>query len=293
MRRYVGIPYSSFLTPIKITARSLKYMCLAIMASSLHSPIPRTVFQGIAEKLSPRETNKRQRGEKAMRKLLLAGIAAAGMVMSVPAVNATTIGTIPMGTTQNNQIITTLTLVEGWYGADLFLVGGPATIRATLIGAEASNTNSFVWGANTLTSGGGGVTGTLANPIGTFFDVLAASGLLPFSFTTNVNSALGNVANGSNIEPNSNNGNFFVTLTNSTDFNSIDQTEDGSTASGGQVAWLFYDDRGAGPDDNHDDLGIRLEITGGSFQVPEPATLGLLGAGLLGLGFAARRRRNV
>lgn len=54
------------------------------------------------------------------------------------------------------------------------------------------------------------------------------------------------------------------------------------------VAWIFWDDSGAGPDDNHDDMLIKAVFTPRS--VPEPATLGLFGLGLLGVWAGARRR---
>ena len=57
----------------------------------------------------------------------------------------------------------------------------------------------------------------------------------------------------------------------------------------GNTAWLFWDDSGAGPDDNHDDMLIKAVFTPRS--VPEPATLGLFGLGMLGAWFATRRRK--
>jgi hypothetical protein len=229
-----------------------------------------------------------------MKKLLLAGAAAVGLSLSAMPAQASFIGTIPMKAT--NEVLFPLKTVEGWYNADVFFFGsGPATITATLIGWEAGANNRFQWDGVTIFTGGKAGTGiqtsgNLGAPVGTTATFTVNPGLLPFSFLSSIPN--GNVANGSNIAPGNNRGNFFVTFTDSDDYTTLDQIKNNATPYGGRVAWLWFDDLGAGPDDNHDDLVVRISLNGGTFQVPEPATLGLLGAGLLGLGFAARRRRQ-
>ncbi len=59
------------------------------------------------------------------------------------------------------------------------------------------------------------------------------------------------------------------------------------------TTWIFWDDSGAGPDDNHDDMLVKAVFRPRANQsVPEPATLGLFGLGLLALGVARRSLRR-
>jgi hypothetical protein len=60
----------------------------------------------------------------------------------------------------------------------------------------------------------------------------------------------------------------------------------------GDSAWLFWDDSGAGPDDNHDDMLIRAAFST-TRPVPEPGTLTLFGLGLLGMGLARKRAKKM
>lgn len=53
------------------------------------------------------------------------------------------------------------------------------------------------------------------------------------------------------------------------------------------TALLWWDDSGAGPDADHDDMVVLAKLT---TKVPEPGTSALFGAALLGMGLAMRKR---
>lgn len=212
--------------------------------------------------------------------LAFSGIASAGLSI-VDGADPKSSGIIPGGTTTNDVLGSNVTW-NGYYGGSVDSAAGRLTF--TFIGFEAGNTNVFSIGGVDIFSTAdvaGNKSGTISNPIGTTFTLNWIGGLLDFAFTSTRNGASETVENADNPNANPNGGShdagmdFFLSFNNSLD------------TSGSGPLYVFFDDFGAGPDDNHDDMVIMI-----SYAVPAPGTLGLLGLGLFGLGFAARRRNT-
>ncbi len=227
-----------------------------------------------------------------MKKLLM-GLLTLGLAfLLTTSAYALTAGIIPGGSATNEFVqYFDGAVIGGYYGANLALVGGDGTttIQLDYYGAEAGYKNEFYFGGGTYQfkhTGGHDYSGDSSGPdiIATSSIANVANGLLDFSFL--VPDTGKSVVNGANPANVGNTPNFF------TSFDPDSASPGGPMC--GQAVWLFLDDGGAGNDDNHDDMLVRLSIAGGGefSSVPEPATMMLFGLGLLSLAGVSRRRKN-
>ncbi|MFN9772795.1 MAG: PEP-CTERM sorting domain-containing protein [Burkholderiales bacterium] len=150
------------------------------------------------------------------------------------------------------------------------------SVTFTTAGYEAGYLNSLWFEGTRLFLSPGGATWTPVSDVDGPFAV--GPGLLRFTFCTSGGPEVG----GSRC------------VENASAASQAAQAESGHRGIGfqavGENVWLaYFDDSGAGPDNDYDDLIARIAFTP-SHAVPAPGALGLLAAGFAGFALTTRRR---
>ena len=190
-----------------------------------------------------------------------------------------TAGTIPVTVGGNNFIAASLfpgSSIGGFFGAGLNInVPAGSSLRLEFFGGEADFNDEFNLGATQLFAHTTGtlISANLSSPLGTVSSTVLGLGLLAFHF--DVHSDARSVFDGANPDNSAHtlqDPNFFLTC----------DPFSGVSGAGGRdcdQVYAFLDDGGGSPfDPDYDDMLVRVTVA----AVPEPATLTLLGFGLLG-----------
>jgi hypothetical protein len=205
----------------------------------------------------------------------------------VSAMSAATFGSIPQDSASNEGVMPIFgtSSRRGWYGNTLTLLGQDVFLRIDFLGSESAGVNSFYFQGVELFKTTAGSNSFSNSGLSTKYFSGLSSGLLNFFFS----GSSGTAANGSNpdgglgiaVGPN-----FFTTFDN------------GETSRSGKSFTLWFEDYnfegGAGPDNDYDDMAIRMTISDVNLApVPVPAAGFLMLGALCAFGLVKRRRSSV